>query len=435
MKRENILRILAIGFALVILLLGAASYLAFQHSRSIQLSSAELVRKHLLTGRLVDDLQEEQQLLSGVLFRIARLRGANTRDVSREVGRIGTEVRNIIERARTTAPSRLWDQLENVSSAFANETRRILAATPIEDQDLDHLASLQEQFVELAGQIVKEDAERSVSVESQIERQSRALISESLWLLGGSFLLSLACAVITVRTTNESFRQMQWQADELNRVSWHMIEGQEAAARRFSHEMHDELGQSLTGLKAMLVGLKSDDFLSRRGECLRLLDEAISNVRELSQLLRPVILDDFGLDASLRWLTERFMDRTRIHVDYASTLHDRLAEDLETHFFRIAQEALTNVARHSGATTVRIALHLERDHVRLTVEDNGKGMPSPNGSRPSSLGMVGMRARAHHAGGELKVGGSPLGGVRIEAWAVARKAAHDAEQKDPYFVS
>ncbi|MCC6365025.1 MAG: sensor histidine kinase [Bryobacterales bacterium] len=435
MKRENILRILAIGFALVILLLGAASYLAFQHSRSIQLSSAELVRKHLLTGRLVDDLQEEQQLLSGVLFRIARLRGANTRDVSREVDRIETEVRNIIERARTTAPSRLWDQLENVSSAFAKETKRILAATPIEDQDLDQLAALQEQFVELAGQIVKEDAERSVSVESQIERQSRALISESLWLLGGSFLLSLACAVITVRTTNESFRQMQWQADELNRVSWHMLEGQEAAARRFSHEMHDELGQSLTGLKAMLVGLKPDDFLTRRGECLRLLDESISNVRELSQLLRPVILDDFGLDASLLWLTERFMDRTRIHVDYTSTLHERLAEDLETHFFRIAQEALTNVARHSGATSVRIALILERDHVRLTVEDNGKGMPSPNGSRPSSLGMVGMRARAHHAGGELKVGGSPLGGVKIEAWAVARKAAHDAEQKDPYFVS
>src|SRR5262249_17377131 len=145
---------------------------------------------------------------------------------------------------------------------------------------------------------------------------------------------------------------------ELGRVSWHMLENQEATARRFSHELHDELGQSLTAVKTNLAAPDTGGQLNRArlDDCVRLVDEAVGNVRQMSQLTRPTILDDFGLEAGLRWLVEGFAARTGTEVAFDSTFSGRLADETETHLFRIAQEALTNVARHSGARRVRMNL-------------------------------------------------------------------------------
>jgi two-component system NarL family sensor kinase len=256
---------------------------------------------------------------------------------------------------------------------------------------------------------------------------------ESLWLLGACLGLSLIGAVVTMRVTATSFRLVRWQSEELTRVSWHMLESQETTARRFSHEMHDELGQALTGIKALVRSMSADD--RRREECLKLLDEAIGNVRELSQLLRPVVLDDFGLDAALRWLAERFEERTRIRVSYSSNLKQRLPDQTETHLFRIAQEALTNVARHSAATLTHIRIHEETSRVTLVIEDNGKGLPAGSGSRASTLGMVGMRARARQVGGELRLERAEEGGVRITVWAPLKMEGTDALQENAHPVS
>jgi signal transduction histidine kinase len=191
--------------------------------------------------------------------------------------------------------------------------------------------------------------------------------------------------------------------------------------------MHDELGQSLTGLKAALVSMRPDEFTERRRDCVHLLEEAIGNVRELSQLLRPVILDDFGLDAALRWLADRFQERTRIQVDYSSDFLGRLPDLVETHLFRITQEALTNVARHSGATTVRIRLHAAGERIRLSITDNGVGF-SPDARQARGLGLVGMRARAQQVGGTLKIESEATGGVRIEVNVPAAQLNHELQE-------
>lgn len=162
---------------------------------------------------------------------------------------------------------------------------------------------------------------------------------------------------------------------------------------------------------------------ARIDDCLRLVDESMTNVRELSQLLRPTILDDFGLDAGLRWLADRFRDRTGIEVGYQSEFDGRLPDETETHLFRIVQEALTNVARHSGATRVTIHLRAENDVIRLTLSDNGSGLKQ---ERSGSMGLSGMRARARSAGGELKLTSEPGAGVTIEVWApLARQIASE----------
>src|SRR5262249_46658661 len=160
------------------------------------------------------------------------------------------------------------------------------------------------------------------------------LLATSLSFASASLLVALVFAVVTVRMVSQLARGLEWQTAELGRVSWHLLEDQEATARRFSHELHDELGQSLTAIKTNLTALPPSQ---RLDDCLQLVDEAIANVRQMSQLLRPTILDDFGLEAGLRWLCEGFSARTGIDVSFSSGYSGRLADETETHLFRIAQ--------------------------------------------------------------------------------------------------
>jgi len=164
----------------------------------------------------------------------------------------------------------------------------------------------------------------------------------------------------------------------------------------------------------------------------------------MSQLPRPAILDDFGLEAGLRWLCEGFTARTGIDVRLESTFSGRLADETETHLFRIAQEALTNVARHSGARQVIVKLEPAGDQIQLSIADDGHrlsegrgvsherflGIPrgdSDGTAGNGGMGMIGMRARARSAGGDLSVH-SPTGpekpGLLIEVRVPYADEAH-----------
>lgn len=277
-------------------------------------------------------------------------------------------------------------------------------------------------------------SERGAVVEALIERQSQELIDGLAWVLGLCILLAAGTASITIWIIHRAFAKLEWQAAELAHVSWHVIDGHEKMARRFSHEMHDELGQSLSGLRRMLGRVSGPEFEEMRPECVGIVDEVLQNVRKLSQVLRPVILDDFGLDSALRWLCERFTQRTRIPVAYSSGLRQRLAEGSETHLFRIAQEALTNIARHSEATEAVVTLQSVDGAVRLEIRDNGRGLDPSSTTGSSSLGMVGMRARARQLGGELTVENRKEGGLRIQVEVPLQLAEKHVEQEDSNFV-
>jgi len=210
-------------------------------------------------------------------------------------------------------------------------------------------------------------SERGAEVESIIVKQTQEMIDELGWVLGVCFLLAAGTAGLAIWTIQRAFAKLEWHAAELAHVSWHMIDGHEKMARRVSHEMHDELGQSLSGLRRMLGRMPE----SR--ECIGVVDEVLENVRKLSQVLRPVILDDFGLDSGLRWLCERFTQRTKILVTYESNWRQRLAEGEETHLFRITQEALTNIARHSEAKAAWVSLRIVEETVIWRSSTMGKG--------------------------------------------------------------
>ncbi len=310
----------------------------------------------------------------------------------------------------------LWRELKEASAAFSAEARRLLALEDAPALVSRDLFRRYQEVLALVAKLIAANHRQAEADQQAIDRRSKELVAQSVVLLGACLLLALVCAALTARMTAELFRKMEWQTSELSRISWHLLERQETAARRFSHELHDELGQSLTALKANLMALACPDPLTPRVEdCLHLVDEAIRNVRELSQLLRPTILDDFGLDAALRSLCDGFRQRTGIEVDYASNLQGRLPEETETHLFRIAQEALTNVARHSGASQVRVALETGDYQIELSVSDNGRGLSERAATERRGFGMIGMRARARSAGGELTIQTGPGRGVVIEA--------------------
>jgi signal transduction histidine kinase len=315
---------------------------------------------------------------------------------------------------------RSWKTLDGGVKAFSSAVRNAVTAQGPTSAQSHELFRLHEQVTAAAMAIITNAFERGVAAQREIERRATRSVKQSALLLAGSLALALICMLVTLRVAGRLVRGMEAQSGELSRVSWHMLENQETTARRFSHELHDELGQTLTALKANLSAVRGerDADTARIEDCTRLVDDAVRNVRELSQLLHPTILDDFGLDASLRWLADRFTERTGINVQYHSNFNERLPEDKEIHLFRIVQEALTNVARHSGATQVRIDLEHRSERVHLNLVDNGHGLRDKSAA-VRGMGVTGMRARARSAGGELNIASADTGGVRIQLWAPA----------------
>ena len=414
-----VLRVLALGFLLVMVLLGTAGLIAVRQSQGIRHGVEQMARDQFLIARLRQDVQSEENTMTGVLHQFAQfeLKRADLARLLQELDESDRQISRLGPEVRSLADAELWADLDRGVKAFSQESHRLLESQePVHRDKLETLFLHHGRVVELVNKLIKRSSEHLTQTEHALEQQSQDLSDDSTLLLGSSTILAAICAMLTIAFARKSIQRIRWQSEELSRVSWHMLQTQEQAARRFSHELHDELGQSLAAVRANLTKGSTQDLPSLRADCLHLVDESIANVRELSQLLRPVILDDFGLDAGLRWLAEKFGQRTRIKVDYESDFTGRLSDETETHLFRIAQEAFTNIARHAEASEVRISL-LHRDQsIRLTIEDNGKGLPAQNDDiiYSPSLGMVGMRARARQSGGELTASSRQPHGLCIE---------------------
>jgi signal transduction histidine kinase len=430
----SIVRVLVAGFALVIALLAAAAFVGLRSIESIRSSAASLVREQAVANRLLDEVQRQQVSIGDIFSALARDPDSVDLDILKQLDETDQNIDRIAAEGLHTPEQRLWRQLKRASADFSMEARRLLSAEEPETFASRDLFRLHGEVVSVIGKLIGRSYRRVTAAQKEIDQRSARLMRESVIFLAACFPLALIFTIVTVRMTAKLFRRMEWQAGELSRVSWHMLDNQESTARRFSHELHDELGQSLTAVKANLAALQKQPAPDPRRleDCLHLVDEAIGNVRQLSQLLRPTILDDFGLEAGLRWLAEGFTHRTGIEVEFRSESVGRLPDEMETHLFRIAQEALTNVARHSGATRVWMSLARRADDILLAIRDNGRGLPANSGAMGQGMGMIGMRARARSTGGDVTVRSAPDAGVEIEVRAPAPVTKD--ESKDPHPV-
>lgn len=415
-----VLGALIAGFALVLALLTLSGYVAVRGTSAIEKDAADVGREQLAMARLLNDVQAGQNTMAAILHRLAPGQPVvlNRAELLRDLEAADSALTRLADSARQTPEAALWKALENAVREFSTGVRGAIDdPAPSTAAELAPLLTVHDRVVRIEQQLLVASEKRMEATERAIESESHELASNARLLLGACLILALLCAALTVFFARQSIRKIEHQASELSRVSWHLLQSQESLARRFSHELHDELGQSLAAVKANLNASGSPaDWPMRRADCVGLVDSAIANVRELSQLLHPVILDDFGLDAGLRWLTDGFAQRTSIAADYRATFQGRLNDDVETHLFRIAQEALTNVARHSRATRVQLELHQTPEgHILLAIEDDGIGIANQadNPNRPS-LGMTAMRARAREIGGAIRQATPDGGGLRIE---------------------
>jgi signal transduction histidine kinase len=418
---QNIFRVLTVGFTLVILLLLGAAAVGIRNIRSIQENATGLVREQEVTNHLIAELQTRQSSLAEVFSVLARDPDSIDYDgIMQQLDQADRDIDRICAEGVRTPEQQVWQRLRDTSTQFSSEARRILAQdTPQSFRSME-LFRDHEAFIAVVARLIETQYRKVNAAQVQINRVTSQLLEDSLLFASAAVLLALIFAGVTVRMASHLVRDMEWQTAELGRVSFHMLEDQEAAARRFSHELHDELGQSLTAVKTNLTALQGNP--ERVADCLRLVDEAIGNVREMSQLLRPTILDDFGLAAGLCWLCEGFAQRTGIEVVCEAPFDGRLPGEAETHLFRIAQEALTNVARHASAKHVHVRLEGVGSDVWLRISDDGRGL-SPH-SNPRGLGLIGMRARARSAGGDVEIHSKPGDGVLIEVRVPAADETH-----------
>jgi signal transduction histidine kinase len=204
-----------------------------------------------------------------------------------------------------------------------------------------------------------------------------------------------------------------------------LIEAQEAERQHIARELHDEIGQVLTAVKMNLQSIQrsSSDaaWVPPLAESVDIVDEALGRVRELSIELRPSLLDDLGLSAALRWYVDRYAQRTGIRAEVINGFEEdsRLPRDLETACFRIAQEALTNVARHARAERVSICLERSRERVLLSIIDDGVGFNVEtlfhSASVVAALGLRGMEERALAVSGKIEIESALTRGTSIRA--------------------
>jgi signal transduction histidine kinase len=224
----------------------------------------------------------------------------------------------------------------------------------------------------------------------------------------------------------------------LQALSAHLQSVREQEQARVAREIHDELGQALTGLKFELSRL-AQRLRGHPGgvseQAVRLaavVDETIQNVRRISSELRPAILDDLGLVDTLEWHAEEFEKRTGIKCTLRTPRRRiEVGPDLGIALFRICQEALTNVARHARATAVRIVLTRNRGRVVLEVHDNGVGIPPAVVTGAKSLGLLGMRERTRAFDGELVIRGAPGEGTVVRARIPCRQPGERGEDARP----
>jgi signal transduction histidine kinase len=206
--------------------------------------------------------------------------------------------------------------------------------------------------------------------------------------------------------------QLETLNSELRRLSSRLMTAQDEERRRFARDLHDDIGQELAAAKMMLEGLLQVPTIRTEekavSEASEIIDRAIQQVRSMSYLLHPPLLDEGGLFSALRWLLEGMSERSGIKtsLDLQPTEFPRLAPLLERTVFRIVQEALTNVLRHSRAQSASVKLIQKENNLLLSVQDDGKGVAEQTLQlQPGSIGigLGGMRERVREFGGELRI--------------------------------
>jgi two-component system sensor histidine kinase UhpB len=249
-----------------------------------------------------------------------------------------------------------------------------------------------------------------------------------------------------VETFNRMVETIASNSERLHWLSQHILQAQEEERARIARELHDEAAQWLTSLlirQRLLLRNLPPEMRPEVEELQRMTAAALEHLRRIAMELRPAILDDLGLVEALRWQAEEFQKQTGVPITLrVQGRIERLPRQVELVLYRVAQEALTNIARHARATRVEVTLNCSTEHLELFIADDGVGFDpeAVRRSRARSLGLIGMAERLALIGGTLEIDSAPGKGTRIRArvpaggpHCLAREVWHDERRtEDPH---
>jgi signal transduction histidine kinase len=397
----------------------------------------------------------ERVLLSSVLVRDAAL--DNTTDAlasyRTRLQRIRDDVEDALDRYRPYVDSTIerehWTRLRAEVDEYWTSLSPLLSGQVAGDAAQPFLRDTMLPKHELVLR-VSEDL-RVLNQDALREQQAavtelhRAVRQRLWWISGLAVAVGLVVALLAGRYIGrlETWIRKQHGLErqhtrELQRLSAELDDARENERRSIARDLHDEIGQALMTIKLDLAVVERTGHLSgppsaALAEARSSTELAIHTVRDLSQLLHPPMLEDFGLVATLQTFVRRFSERTGVRTELVlDRMESRIPAPLEIGAYRIVQEALTNVAKHARATSCRVYLHRLPNSLLVTIEDNGKGMDpaGDGGASPSGVGLVSIRERVSRAGGTITLESAASKGTRLTAelpLPEALPAAGDAE--------
>lgn len=381
--------------------------------------------------RLQADLTDRNRMASLQLLRIQN-----------DLNRLGLTMRDMLEGDERTSVTEWTNQFERIRADLDDALRReaqltVIVRTPEESQALASSVSAfwdaSDRIFHLARSGQEEEARAEIRT-SLLARQAalgtavgRLLVQNNeseertaqrvqaiygqvqrqvYWFLTATLVAIAATSLYLIHTNRLLFARLASLSEQRRDIAQKLIATRESTLREISRELHDEFGQVLTAMGLMLgrAGRQTPEGSPLRGD-LREISEiaqtALDNVRGLSQTLHPSILEELGLESTIDWYVSTAERQLGIRVAYARAgASAQVDPTTAIHVYRVLQEAVSNVARHSGADRADVRLRFERDALALEVQDGGKGL-DPDTSR-RGLGLVAMRERAALLGGTIE---------------------------------
>ncbi len=429
-------RMLLIGFGGLLLLMMVSGSDALLVLRQVRASDAQVRNVYVRRSRALEQVRAGIYQ-SAIVMRDFLL--ASDPDIAAEQVTHWNDIRDRTDNALTDGAAEL-DKAEAVpyrslQAEVSVYWKLLTFITEMKEQDTRNrtaeylsgeLVRRRTAMLELVDRIDQISTRQLHAGDEALDEAFQTLRLRLVFMLAATLGVGLLLAAFTIRRTLHLETELQKRYEEgvrarseLQDLSARLVSAQEEERRSISRELHDEVGQSLSALlmeagnAAARVPDASVD-VRRHVESIKKLAEASVNViRNMTLLLRPSMLDDFGLVPALEWQAREVSKRTglRVHVA-AEESPDELPDQLRTCIYRVVQEALHNCARHAGARNVRVIVRQEPRRMVVSVEDDGHGFDP---GRIRGLGLVGMEERVTHLGGVFEVQSRPGSGTRIAA--------------------
>lgn len=420
--------VLAVAFAGLLLLVLVSLLAARRKAQEVytQLDEVNMLHRHVesklrrlrsdinLSGIFIRDYLLDNAVATGPYYR-EELAGLRTRtmdtlaELSRSVGAVGTHEQRL--QGLKGILGEYWEAFDPVLD-WTPEQKAALSFSFLRKEVLprrDAVLAIAQEIEEVNNANMKEQRNDVAGRERGLHSYLNQMLLFSL-LFGTVVAVATVCRLSTLESRSEAQRHRAEAAEtELRALSQQLVRVHEEERRSLSRELHDEVGQILTGLrmefgKAERAHLQSSpSFLGHMGECKQLVDKVIQTVRDLSMGLRPSLLDDFGLGAALEWQARDFLRRYGVPVNVRLEGGvDTVGEPHRTSIYRVVQEALTNCARHAQAGQISISVRQAEGQLSVVIHDDGIGLGDSE-ERPAGLGLLGMKERVRELGGKVSL--------------------------------